>query len=87
VERLKSNPHVQTPRHCGTILAFEVMHKHDGYLSPVAPWFYDYCLKNNILLRPLGNTIYILPPYIITADQLQKIYNTIEQGLSEYLGG
>jgi adenosylmethionine-8-amino-7-oxononanoate aminotransferase len=84
VKRLNNNPYVQNARSCGTILAFEITHDHNGYLSPAATWFYDYFLKNKILLRPLGNTIYIMPPYTITTDELERIYNIIEKALIAY---
>ena len=42
---------------------------------------YNFFIDNGIILRPVGNIIYILPPYIISADQLQKVYLTIENAL------
>jgi len=42
-----------------------------------------YFLDAGIILRPLGNIIYILPPYCITDDELSYIYSKIEQALEE----
>jgi len=39
-------------------------------------------MQHGVFLRPLGNVIYILPPYVTSDDQLQKIYAAIESSLS-----
>ncbi len=52
-----------------------------GYLSPLAPRLYDFYLENGVLLRPLGNVVYVLPPYCITATDLERIYDVIERSL------
>ena len=39
---------------------------------------YEYFLKNNVLLRPLGNTVYVMPPYCIKNESLDKIFNLLE---------
>jgi len=43
---------------------------------------YEFYLNNGILLRPLGNTIYIMAPYCITENELNKIYAVITQSLT-----
>ena len=42
---------------------------------------YEYFLKRNILLRPLGNVIYILPPYCIETEDLHRVYDVIEEAI------
>lgn len=42
---------------------------------------FNFFMEHGVFLRPLGNTIYILAPYIITDTQLKQIYNTIELAL------
>ena len=39
---------------------------------------YEYGLKNNVLIRPLGNVIYFMPPYIIKEREIDKVINVIE---------
>jgi adenosylmethionine-8-amino-7-oxononanoate aminotransferase len=39
---------------------------------------YQFFIERGVVLRPLGNTIYVLPPFVITNEQLQKIYDSIE---------
>jgi adenosylmethionine-8-amino-7-oxononanoate aminotransferase len=42
---------------------------------------YQYFLSRGVLLRPLGHVVYILPPYVITPDQLNFAYNVIQDSL------
>jgi adenosylmethionine-8-amino-7-oxononanoate aminotransferase len=42
---------------------------------------FNFFMENGIIMRPIGNIVYILPPYIITENQLQKVYQTIENAL------
>ncbi len=76
LKRLEKHPLIAHPRQCGTILAFEVCHNEQGYLSSVAPQLYQFFLERNILLRPLGDTVYVLPPYCINETQLARITDT-----------
>ena len=71
-------------RQKGTILAMDVKVNNDaGYLSDIQPKLYKSFLSQNILLRPLGNTIYIMPPYCVGDDDLADIYRAIETALDE----
>jgi adenosylmethionine-8-amino-7-oxononanoate aminotransferase len=49
-----------------------------GYLSAIGPRLYDIFLEYNVLLRPLGNTVYILPPYCITEEELHHVHDVID---------
>lgn len=71
-----SSDKIKHIRCTGTILAFEVGEK-NGYLSNERDRLYTFFQNENILLRPLGNTLYILPPYCISKQSLQKIYDAI----------
>ena len=69
-------------RQKGTILAMDVnISKESGYLSEIQPKLYNAFLGSNILLRPLGDTVYILPPYCVTQNDLQEIYAAIEDAI------
>ncbi len=62
----------------GTILALELKTgEGNSYFSTIRDQLYNYFLEEGILLRPLGNVIYILPPYCISNAQLNKIYQAI----------
>jgi adenosylmethionine---8-amino-7-oxononanoate aminotransferase len=80
----KMTPQVKEIRQQGTILAIELYADDAGYTSALKDVIYDYFLERNLLLRPLGNVIYILPPYVITNEELQKLYDAID-GFLKYL--
>jgi adenosylmethionine-8-amino-7-oxononanoate aminotransferase len=64
-------------RRLGTVTAMELKVADAGYLSDMGPRLMAFFRERGILLRPLGNTIYVLPPYCITAAELQGVYATI----------
>ncbi len=69
-------------RQKGSILALDVkVAREDGYLSDVQPKIYNYSLSQNVLLRPIGNIIYVLPPYCSSEDDLNEIYTAIHGAL------
>ncbi len=75
-----SKKKLETKNHrvCGTIAAFEIItSQSDNYLNNLGTLFTEFCINNGVYLRPLGNTIYIMPPYCITDEQLSKIYDVI----------
>ncbi|MBL4748338.1 MAG: adenosylmethionine--8-amino-7-oxononanoate transaminase [Magnetovibrio sp.] len=75
--QLNDHPRFGNLRQCGTITALDIIVKDHGYLSDIAPRLYDHFQKQDVLLRPLGNTVYILPPYCVTDADLDKIYHVI----------
>jgi adenosylmethionine-8-amino-7-oxononanoate aminotransferase len=68
-------------RTIGTMAAIELRAGDAGYLSELRPRLYEYFLKRDILLRPLGNVIYILPPYCIEVDDIHRVYDVIEEAI------
>ena len=82
--KIKDHPRIRTTRQTGTILAMEWETGSDtSYFSSLGDKLYQYFLQAGIILRPLGNIIYILPPYCITDEQLNYIYRKIESALDE----
>jgi adenosylmethionine-8-amino-7-oxononanoate aminotransferase len=79
---LTSHWAVQNPRQTGTITAFEVG-EGSGYLSDLAPRMLALFREQSVLLRPLGNTIYVMPPYCISSEQLDCIYDTIREVIDD----
>jgi adenosylmethionine---8-amino-7-oxononanoate aminotransferase len=61
----------------GTILAFELNDGKNEYTNSIARKIMNQGLKQGIYIRPLGNTVYLMPPYCITEEQLNKIYQFI----------
>lgn len=75
------NQAVGDVRTIGTMAAIELRADDAGYLSNLRPKLYEYFLKRDILLRPLGNVIYILPPYCIEANELHRVYDVIQEAI------
>ena len=68
---------IKNIRVLGTIIAFEIDKGKDEYLNEVATGFTQKALDMGVYIRPLGNTVYIMPPYCITKEELTKVYDTI----------
>jgi adenosylmethionine-8-amino-7-oxononanoate aminotransferase len=68
-------------RQTGTIAALELGARDSGYFSEFGPKLAKFYLDNDVLLRPLGNVVYVLPPYCTTAAELDHIYDVIEESL------
>ncbi|MCL9809590.1 adenosylmethionine--8-amino-7-oxononanoate transaminase [Flavobacterium luminosum] len=81
-QRIQQHPKVATTRVLGVIFALEVVTDNpQGYYGNLRNRLYNFFIQNGIILRPVGGTIYVLPPYVITDEQLQKVYQTIEAAL------
>ncbi len=65
------------PRQQGTITAIDITVPDQGYLSEIAPKLYHYFQSHGLLLRPLGNSVYVMPPYSTTQDDLDFLYNVL----------
>jgi adenosylmethionine-8-amino-7-oxononanoate aminotransferase len=79
--RLAALPRARNCRVLGTVAAFD-LDAQPEYLSPVGQELGAYALRNGVLLRPLGNVVYLLPPYCATADDLALAYDAIERFLA-----
>jgi adenosylmethionine-8-amino-7-oxononanoate aminotransferase len=81
-KHIKTHPKVTTTRVLGVIFALEIITENQAsYYGTLRNKLYDFFIENGIVLRPVGNIVYILPPYIITDSQLQKIYEVVESAL------
>ncbi|HET8861370.1 adenosylmethionine--8-amino-7-oxononanoate transaminase [Marivirga sp.] len=81
-EKISQHPKVLKSRVLGTIFALELKTNADtSYVNEVRHKLYPFFLKRDILLRPLGNVVYILPPYIIKKEEIEKVYEAIEEML------
>ena len=81
LEQLAQHRRVMRPRVLGTIAAFDVELGENGYLNPVGKQIQRLCLAQGVYLRPLGNTVYLLPPLCISDAQLQRCYDALTQAL------
>jgi len=78
---IRNHPAVGEVRSIGAVGVVELRADDPGYASKLKPILYDFFLKAGILLRPLGNVIYVLPPYVITPRELNYIHDKIAESL------
>lgn len=84
IERIKSNKWISQSHSLGTILSLELNTENQtSYFNQIRSKLYDFFLNRNILLRPLGNVLYFLPPYCITQNELNLVYDAIEEFLTD----
>ena len=71
-------------RRCGTVLAFEVeTDEKDEYFNSIGKIISQKAMEAGVLLRPLGNTVYFMPPYCISKQQLERVYIVTQEVLHE----
>ena len=76
---------LEHPRQTGTIAAIDVKAADSGYTASVGPRLKEYFLEQGLLIRPLGNVMYVLPPYCIGDDDLHRAYDAIETAAKNIL--
>ncbi|HVZ04818.1 adenosylmethionine--8-amino-7-oxononanoate transaminase [Hyphomicrobium sp.] len=82
---LRTDPRFSNVRQIGTITAFELNGIQPGYLAVVALTLRARLLGRGVLLRPLGSTIYVMPPYCATKAELQDVYNAVREAVDEVM--
>lgn len=80
-QHIQKHPKVASTRVLGVIFALELQVDNASYYGDLRNRLYHFFIENGVILRPVGGIIYILPPYIISTAQLQKVYQTIESAL------
>lgn len=84
LQESSNHPKLQTIRQLGTILALEIRTSEEThYLNSLNSTINEWFIKKGIILRPLGNIIYVLPPYCITGKELDYIYQQLTIFLNE----
>jgi adenosylmethionine---8-amino-7-oxononanoate aminotransferase len=71
---------VRGARVLGTVFACEIASE-NGYLNPLGAELHVFALEHGVLLRPLGNTVYVLPPYCSTDADLDRVYAVLRSFL------
>ena len=86
VEHLEAHPHVGEIRQCGMILAMEMV----ADRSTMKPYdwrerrgmtVYRHALEHGVLLRPIGNVVYFMPPYVINAGEIELLAQVATEGI------
>ncbi len=84
-DRIARLPGVTNPRRIGTIAAVDLQVGDRGYLSDLGPKLLRFFTARDLLLRPLGNTVYVMPPYCIDEADLDAVYAAIEEACATLL--
>lgn len=83
--QLRGMHQVGDVRQIGTMGAMELVAEDAGYLSALRPKLYEFFLEHGVLLRPLGNVVYVLPPYVIEPDELHRVYDVVVEAIETLL--
>jgi adenosylmethionine-8-amino-7-oxononanoate aminotransferase len=81
--KVEKHPKVKTARVLGVIFALEIEREGESYYGSFRNRLYDFFIANGVIMRPVGNIVYILPPYIISDEYLEKIYEIIEEAIEK----
>lgn len=85
VKALADHPQVENARHIGTILAFDFKTgQGTSYFNEIGKKLYNEFLQRRIIMRPLGNVLYLVPPYCISAEELDFVYQNILEVLDQF---
>jgi len=86
-EELSEHPHIGDVRQHGMILAMEMVR--DRVNQEPFPWqerrglkVYKYALTQGVIMRPLGNVVYLMPPYVISTDELRHVVDVAKAGIN-----
>ncbi len=83
-ERLAGLEGIVNARQIGTITALEIDSGTRSYLSTLGPKLLGFFRDRDLLLRPLGNTVYVMPPYCISEADLDAIYAAVAEAAQEF---
>jgi adenosylmethionine---8-amino-7-oxononanoate aminotransferase len=76
---VRQHPRVKHFRHRGMIWAFDVADARPGFAARA----YQAALQQGVLLRPIGSTVYFMPPYVVGEEEMAKMANAAMQLLNE----
>jgi adenosylmethionine-8-amino-7-oxononanoate aminotransferase len=82
--QLRRLPLVQRTRVLGGIAAFNLGADPERYDAAIGRALQQRCLEAGLIVRPLGNAVYLLPPYCLSAPALTQVYEVL-YGLLEKL--
>ncbi len=79
LDRFRADTRFANLRQLGTIAALDVVAGDAGYMANIGPTLYEAFRARNLLVRPLGNTLYLMPPYCSTEADLDLVYDAIDE--------
>lgn len=84
LKNLSSKFPISNPRTCGVVAAFEIESAIQGYRSEISERLTLDALELGLFIRPLGNTVYLLPPYCSTEEDLMAAWETLERVIERH---
>jgi adenosylmethionine---8-amino-7-oxononanoate aminotransferase len=85
VAAIQDDKRVRHARCCGTIMAFDLQTAEStSYFNSVKQQILDFSIREGVLLRPLGNVIYSMPPYCITETELKKVFSVMQTCIAKF---
>ena len=87
LQHFEADPRFGNVRRIGTITALDLTVQSSGYLADVGPKLRAFFRERKLLIRPLGNIIYLMPPYCVTAGELDRAYDAIEEAADWFTAG
>jgi len=84
IARFATDPRFENVRRMGTIAALDLKVGQSGYLATISLDLMRFFNARGLLLRPLGPTIYVLPPYCVAAEELDLIYAAIDEAAEQF---
>ncbi|MCX6959526.1 MAG: adenosylmethionine--8-amino-7-oxononanoate transaminase [Verrucomicrobia bacterium] len=82
LEKLGTHPKIEHPRLLGGILAFDLVTSSRSYSAAAGRELTNFAQENGVLMRPIGNVLYLIPPYCTSDEQLDRVFGVI----GEFLG-
>jgi adenosylmethionine-8-amino-7-oxononanoate aminotransferase len=79
LDRLSGCPGLGGARRLGTIAAIDFDGARGGYLSALGPWLLGFFRERDLLVRPLGDTVYVMPPYCIETADLDRVWDAVAE--------
>jgi adenosylmethionine-8-amino-7-oxononanoate aminotransferase len=83
LDRFRDDRRFSNVRQIGTIAALDIVASDAGYMANIGPYLYQGFRARGLLVRPLGNTIYMMPPYCSSDSELDLVYEAISEIVDE----
>ena len=80
---LAGRPNVARPRILGSIAAFDMTGAEAGYGAAIGPKLKSWFMERGLMIRPLGNVVYLIPPYCIEDADLHRAFDAIDTALDD----
>jgi len=88
VAKLQTRKGITQIRQCGIIVAFDfVRPQTEAYYGDFRNQLYRFFIDKNLIIRPIGSTIYLLPPFITTEQQLNEMHQIIGEAIDQFAIG